>query len=249
MNRVSNAVGIVIVVMGLWGLVQAEDQSHSPAAWLGYHVSVEKSQAAEAQDVYGSLGLLVLGGGLKGISLKEPGRRIPTKIVVNKLDQDRFALTGPTDKWGTFVKNVPAGAYRLIASTKGGQPLTADFSLDHNLMPPIPVITTPPQEAALATAAPNQKPLAVSADLTITWEAPPKSLNLIRVTLKKRLSSPRAPAAELMVELAPDATSYTVPDGFLQNGTDYDLEVTFVAAPTIRVEYDATQRLSFAVSE
>ena len=154
--------------------------------------------------------------GLATLKVVAPDGRtvVDFKATDSKLGIRHLILESPEPKNdGRVQKDFPAGIYKFSGTAVGGSALQGEATLTHSLPTPTSFIR-PGSDA---------KNVPVKA-MKITWSAV-KNLAATVVVIEQEKSG-----RELRVNLAGDATSLAVPDGFLIPGTEYKLAIGTVSS-------------------
>lgn len=153
--------------------------------------------------------------GLASVRVTAPDGRtvIDFRAPDSKLGMRHFVLETPEPKNdGQLQKDFPAGIYKFTGTLVGGAALQGQASLSHALPVPASLIRPRPDE--------QNVPLK---GLTARWTAG-RNLDAVVVLVVQEKTS-----QEIKARLAGNATSFAVPDGFLQAGQAYKIEVGTVS--------------------
>ncbi len=153
--------------------------------------------------------------GLASVRVTAPDGRtvIDFRAPDSKLGMRHFVLETPEPKnGGQLQKDFPAGIYKFTGTLVGGAALQGQASLSHALPVPASLIRPRPDE--------QNVPLK---GLTARWTAG-RNLDAVVVLVVQEKTS-----QEIKARLAGNATSFAVPDGFLQAGQAYKIEVGTVS--------------------
>ncbi len=123
------------------------------------------------------------------------------------LTELRFESAEPSP--AEVLERFPEGEYTIVALSVDGDVLSGDSYLSHTL-PPAPVMTPTSGSSVPATG------------LVIEWDA------IAGMEYFEVIVSDEDRDLGLEAELAPDATSFDVPDAFVHPGTSYKAEVLAV---------------------
>lgn len=159
----------------------------------------------------------VIGGsaGLATVKIIAPDGRtvVDFKAVDSKIGIRHLILETPEPKNdGTIEKDFPAGVYKFTGTLVGGKALQGESTLSHKL----------PAAASFLRPRPDEKNVPLKG-MRAGWAAQ-KNLEAVVVILEQEKTG-----RDLRVTLAGDATSFAVPDGFLQPGMEYKIAVGTVA--------------------
>lgn len=149
--------------------------------------------------------------GLASMKVTAPDGRtvIDFRATDSKLGMRRFVLETPEPKNdGQLQKDFPAGIYKFTGTLVGGAALQGQASLSHALPAPASLIRPRPDE--------QNVPLK---GLKASWTAG-RNLDAVVVLVVQEKTG-----QEIKVRLAGNATSFAVPEGFLQAGQNYKIEV------------------------
>lgn len=195
------------------------------AVWVpwGSAVAQEKFEKAKVyfeqnvQDKDVEVKFDVIGGsaGLATVKVTAPDGRtvIDFKAADSKMGIRHLILETPEPKNdGTIEKDFPAGVYKFTGTLVGGKTLQGESTLSHTL----------PASATFLRPRPDEKNVPLKG-LRASW-AVQKNLEAIVIILEQEKTG-----RDLRVTLAGDATSFSVPDGFLQPGMEYKIAVGTVA--------------------
>ena len=154
--------------------------------------------------------------GLATLKVTAPDGRtvIDFKAADSKLGIRRLILESPEPKNdGRVQKDFPAGAYVFTGSTTGGTKLQGQAMLSHKL----------PAPTSFVRPRPDEKNVPVKG-LKLSWNAV-KNLAATVVIIEQEKSG-----REMRVNLSGDATTFAVPDEFLDPGTEYKLAIGTVSS-------------------
>lgn len=159
----------------------------------------------------------VIGGtaGLTSVKVTAPDGRtvVDFKAVDSKMGIRHLILESPEPKNdGTIEKDFPAGVYKFSGTFVGGKTLQGESTLSHSL----------PAPASFLRPRPDEKNVPIKG-LRATWAAQ-KNLAAVVIILEQEQT-----ARDIRVTLEGGATSFAVPDGFLQPGLEYKIAVGTVA--------------------
>ncbi len=159
----------------------------------------------------------VIGGsaGLATVKVTAPDGRtvVDFKAGDSKMGIRHLILETPEPKNdGTIEKDFPAGVYKFTGTLVGGKALQGESTLSHTL----------PAAASFLRPRPDEKNVPLKG-LRASWAAQ-KNLEAIVIILEQEKTG-----RDIRVTLAGDATSFAVPDGFLQPGMEYKIAVGTVA--------------------
>ena len=154
-------------------------------------------------------------GGLTSLKVVAPDGRtvVDLKSPDSKLGVRHMSLESPEPKNdGALQSDFPAGAYTFSGTGKGGERLEGKAMLSHIF----------PEPTAFVRPLPDAKNVPVKG-LLVSWKSI-KGLDACVVVIEHEASG-RAIKANLLG----NATMFSVPDGFLQPGTEYKVAVGTVA--------------------
>ena len=159
----------------------------------------------------------VIGGsaGLATVKITAPDGRtvVDFKAADSKMGIRHLLLETPEPKNdGTIEKDFPAGVYKFTCTLVGGKALQGESTLSHKL----------PAGASFLRPRPDEKNVPLKG-LRASWAAQ-KNLEAVVIILEQEKTG-----RDIRVTLAGDATSFAVPDGFLQPGMEYKIAVGTVA--------------------
>lgn len=159
----------------------------------------------------------VIGGsaGLATVKVTAPDGRtiVDFKAVDSKLGIRHLIFETPEPKNdGTIEKDFPAGVYKFTGTFVGGKTLQGESTLSHTL----------PAPASFLRPRPDEKNVPLKG-LRASWAAQ-KNLEAVVIILEQEKTG-----RDIRVTLAGNATSFAVPDGFLQPGLEYKIAVGTVA--------------------
>ncbi len=161
--------------------------------------------------------ILAVGGdeGLKTLEVIGPnGRHFATLWAGHKrsLGFREVLLETPEPSLASVIKAYPQGVYRFIAKTFSGEELTGEAELEH-AMPAAATILVPANDAE-----------DVATDhLVVSWEPVAGVASYLLEIEQDDLGQ------SLNLTLPADATSFAVPDGWLQPGVEYELGLATVS--------------------
>ncbi len=154
--------------------------------------------------------------GLATLTVTAPDGRVVLdfKATNTKLGMRHFTLESPEPKNdGRLQKDFPEGVYKFVGNTVSGVKLEGQATLSHKF--PAPASFVRPREDE------RNVPLR---GLKINWGAV-KATSATVVVIEHEKSG-----RSMRVNLPGDATTFSVPDGFLLPGTEYKLGIGTVAA-------------------
>ena len=189
------------------GMVQADEKFEKVRVYFEQNLG-DKDAEVKFEVTGGAVGLSTL----KVIS--PDGRTvIDFKATDSKLGIRHLILESPEPKNdGRVQADFPAGVYKFTGTAVGGGKLLGQATLSHALPPP----------TAFVRPLPDEKNVPIKG-LKISWNAV-KNLAATVVIIEQEKSG-----REARVNLAGDATSFAVPDGFLNPGTEYKLAIGTVS--------------------
>ena len=154
-------------------------------------------------------------GGLTSLKVVAPDGRtvIDFKTPDSKLGMRHLSLESPEPQNdGRVQADFPAGAYTFSGTGAAGERLAGKATLSHNF----------PEPATIVRPKPDAKNVPLKG-LQVSWKSP-KGLDASVFVIEHETSG-----RTLKVNLAGDATSFPVPDGFLLPDTEYKIAVGTVA--------------------
>ncbi len=155
-------------------------------------------------------------GGLIALQVKAPDGRtvVDFKAPDSRLGIRTLVLESPEPRNdGSVQADFPAGTYTFSGRGVGGEQLEGSAVLSHALPSPTRFIHPRPE-------ATNVRPRR----LLLNWQAV-KGLAAYVVVIEQE-----ATGREIKANLPANATSFSVPDGFLRPGTEYKLAIGTVAS-------------------
>jgi hypothetical protein len=171
-------------------------------------------------------------GGLASLKVVGPDGRtvIDFKTPESKLGIRHLSLESPEPKNdGSVQADFPAGVYIFTGTGVDGQRLEAKATLSHDF----------PEPTALLRPLPDAKNVPITG-LQVSWKAR-KGIDAHVVVIEDE-----ATGRAIRANLAGSATSFSVPDGFLQPGTEYKVAVGTVAkggnASFIEIGFTTTKK-------
>jgi hypothetical protein len=146
---------------------------------------------------------------VKMVRIKTPKSK--NIIVKNPVGLSYVEIEAYNMSIGNFQKKFPEGKYQMSLSPKKyGDATTFDMTYD---FPPTPVVTSPASDATDVSLTP-----------TFEWESlADDDINGFLLILTTQDSSENS--LELIRFLPKETTSFSVPEGFLEAGTKYELDV------------------------
>ncbi len=155
----------------------------------------------------------VIGGsaGLAAVKVTAPDGRtvVDFKAGDSKMGIRHLILETPEPKNdGTIEKDFPAGVYKFTGTLVGGKSLQGEATLSHTL----------PAAASFLRPRPDEKNVPLKG-MRASWAAQ-KNLEAVVIILEQEKTG-----RDIRVTLAGDATSFAVPDGFLQPGLEYKIAI------------------------
>jgi len=149
--------------------------------------------------------------GLVALSLEGPGEIVPVEVAFADgadLGQADMTFESPEPSVSDLMAAYPAGEYTFTGTTVEDDELEGSVELSYDLLD-APNVTFPAE---------GGKDIPVSG-LMITWDAVANAEE-VRLEIEDEEEE-----ATFSVDLPGDAVSFTVPDGWLQNGVSYVLDV------------------------
>src|SRR5262245_42165677 len=203
----------VAIVLGSAGLASAVGEG-APARFSKASVSFE--QNATDGDVEVVFKVTGRREGLSKLSVVSPdGRKVIDFAApdASTLGLREFVFESPEPKDVKGLKAAyPAGVYKFAATTASGQELRGESTLSHELPPPTSIL------------GPGAKAHDVPVSgLQIRWSPVANASGYVVELEQDKLD------AHLEVSLPGSATTFSVPDGFLVPGREYDLGVGTVS--------------------
>lgn len=154
--------------------------------------------------------------GLAALKVVAPDGRtvVDFKSPDSKFGIRHLVLESPEPKNdGQIQKDFPAGVYKFTGTLVGGVALQGEATLSHKLPTPSTFIRPKPDERNVPIKG-----------LKASWAAV-KDLAAVVVIIEQEDSG-----QDIKVRLPGNATTFAVPDGFLQAGLDYKISVGTVSA-------------------
>lgn len=155
-------------------------------------------------------------GGFASMKVVAPDGRtvVDFKSPDSKFGIRHLVLETPEPKNdGQIQKDFPAGVYKFTGTLVGGAALQGEATLSHKLPTPTSFIRPKPDEKNVPIKG-----------LKASW-APVKDLAAVVVIIEQDTLG-----QEIKVTLPGNATTFVVPDGFLQAGLDYKISVGTVSS-------------------
>ena len=194
------------VVIGLWlacGIAQAEEKFEKVQVYFEQNVD-DKDAEVKFEAISGNAGMVAL-----KITAPDGRTVVDFKAPDSALGIRHLILESPEPKNdGRVQKDFPAGVYKFNGTAAGGAQFQDQATLSHRL----------PAPASLVRPKPDEKNVPVKG-LTLSWTAG-KDLSAIMLVVEHEKSG-RA----IRANLAGNATTFAVPDGFLMPGTEYKVAV------------------------
>lgn len=148
---------------------------------------------------------------MASLALASPTGAVVTEASFDStLGQADFRLDTPEPSLGTLKRTYPAGVYRWTGRTVDGRPIVGVSRLSYRLLTP-PRILAPARNQKLTTS-----------EATLEWGRV-AGAHVIHLEVEQVRTSHL-----LTVDLPGSATRFTIPDGFLQPGLKYTLDVKAV---------------------
>lgn len=203
MKRAAIPLVTAIVLLSAHGLVRAEDKFERTAVILEQNIT-DKDVEVVFQATSDKAGMrtlkIVAPDGRTVVRYRSPDSRLGIK---------HFALESPELRNdGRVQKDFPEGEYTFTGVTVTGGMLRGSATLSHKL-PKAPAIIRPRPEA---------KGLPVDG-LQIVWDVPEGLAGVVVVIEQEKTNR------KVSVTLPGTATTFTVPNGFLLPGTEYQLAI------------------------
>jgi hypothetical protein len=154
--------------------------------------------------------------GLATMKVTAPDGRtvIDFKSTDSKFGIRHLVMESPEPKNdGQIQKDFPAGIYKFTGTLVGGVALQSEATLSHKL----------PAPSSFVRPRPDEKNVPVKG-LKASW-TPVKDLAAVVLIIEQEGSG-----QEIKVSLPGNASSFAVPDGFLQPGLDYKISVGTVSS-------------------
>ena len=206
--------------MKSWFVWAAAVVISSPLGGVGAQEKFEKARVYFEQNVQDKdveVKFDVIGGsaGLATVKVTAPDGRtiVDFKATDSKMGIRHLILETPEPKNdGTIEKDFPAGVYKFTGTLVGGKTLQGESTLSHTL----------PAPASFQRPRPDEKNVPLKG-FRATWAAQ-KNLEAVVIILEQEQTG-----RDMRVNLVGSATSFAVPDGFLQPGLEYKIAVGTVA--------------------
>jgi hypothetical protein len=219
MNRKLLSAAIVLFVP--YGFAQAQEKFEKALVYFEQNATDKDAEVRFEAIGHGSVGLATL-------KVVAPGGRtvIDYKAPDSKLGLQHITLESPEPKNdGSVQADFPEGEYTFTGGTVTGARLLSKARLSHKL----------PAAVAIVSPRADEKGVPVNG-LQIKWNGA-KNLAACVVSVEQEETE-----LKLSARLPGTATTFTMPDGFLQPGTQYKLAVGAVShdGNTSLVEADFT---------
>ena len=205
MNRTLCSVTMLLLVSH--GFAHAEEKFEKAVVYFEQNATDK-----DAEVMFEAIGS---GAGLAALKVVAPGGHtvIDFKAPDSKLGLQHITLESPEPKNdGSVQADFPEGEYTFTGSTVTGVKLLSKTMLSHKL----------PDPASILSPRADAKGVPVKG-LQIKWNAV-KSLAACVVVIEQEETT-----HSITAKLPGNATSFTVPDGFLRPGTEYKLAVGTVS--------------------
>ncbi len=210
---VLSTVGVLALIGTASGSAEASNSRRACGEFADLSIILEQN----ATDGDAEVVILAKGqdDGLKSLAVISPTSRLTGSFVGNPrgIGIREFILESaePTDLQ-SVLRSFPEGDYRFRGTTVKGDCLQGTATLSH-VLAPATVILTPGEDEVLAPG-----------NFVLTWEAVPGAASyVIGIDNEDRGNA-------LVAEIAPTATSFTVPQEWLEAGTEYAASVAVKAA-------------------
>ena len=200
-------IAAALIVGALHGIARADEKFELVKVFLERNV-MDKDAEIKFEAIGGK-------GGLTSLKVVAPDGRIVVdlKSPDSKLGVRHMSLESPEPKDdGSVQSDFPAGAYLFTGTDTGGKRLEGKAMLSHAF----------PEPATLSHPKDESKNVPTKG-LQISWKSA-KGLDSCVVVLEHEASG-----RTIKASLAPSASTFAVPDGFLQPGTEYKVAVGTVA--------------------
>ena len=200
-------IAAALIAGAFHGIAHADEKFESVKVFLERNVMDKDAEIKF--DAIGST------SGLASLKVVAPDGRtvIDFKAPDSKLGIRHLTLESPEPKNdGSVQADFPAGAYTFSGSSPSGARLEGKAMLSHAF----------PDPTAFVRPRPDAKNVPIKG-MQLSWQSV-KGLGAFVVVIAHESSG-----REIKANLPGSATAFTVPDGFLQPGTEYKLEIGTVA--------------------
>ena len=200
-------VAAALVVGALQGVAQADEKFERVKVFLERNV-MDQDAEVKFEAIGGK-------GGLTSLKVVAPDGRtvVDLKSPDSKLGIRGMSLESPEPKNdGRVQADFPAGAYTFSGTGAGGERLEGKAMLSHTFPEPATLVRPKPEAKNVPTKG-----------LQIGWKSV-KGLGSCVVVIEQEASG-----RTIKANLAADASSFPVPDGFLLPDTEYKVAVGTVA--------------------
>jgi hypothetical protein len=204
MNR--KLICAAILLLAGHGFAQAEEKFEKAVVYFEQNATDK-----DAEVMFEAIGA----AGLASLKVVAPGGRtvIDYKAPDSKLGLQHITLESPEPKNdGSIQADFPEGEYTFTGNTVTGAKLVSKAKLSHKV----------PEALSIVSPRADAKGVPVKG-LQIKWNAG-KNLAACTVSIEQEQTEHKITA-----KLPGTATTFTVPDGFLQPGTEYKLAVGAVS--------------------
>lgn len=201
------ALPLVIGLCIAFGVAQAQEKFEKVRVFFEQNVD-DKDAEVKFEAISGKAGLVAL-----KVTAPDGRTVIDFKATDSKLGINHLILESPEPKNdGRVQKDFPAGVYKFSGAAAGGGKLEGQATLSHNL------------PAAVSFVRPKREEKNVPVKgMTLSWTAG-KNLSAIVVVIEQEKTG-----REVRANLAGDATTFAVPEGFLLPGTEYKVAIGTVS--------------------
>jgi hypothetical protein len=178
-------------------------------------VAVYLEQTVEDEDCEIGFEAISAAAGLTALKVVAPDGRtvIDFRAPDSKLGMQHLTLESPEPKNdGTLQADFPAGTYKFAGTSATGATLGGEATLSHTLPPVTRIVRPRPDEKNVPAAG-----------LQIRWN-PVKDAAAFIVVIEHEKTH-----REIRANLLANATTFTVPEGFLTPGLEYKVAIGTVA--------------------
>jgi hypothetical protein len=198
---------VALIVGAMHGMAHADEKFELVKVFLERNV-MDQDAEVKFEAIGGK-------GGLTSLKVVAPDGRtvVDLKSPDSKLGVRHMSLESPEPKNdGSVQADFPAGAYTFSGTGKRGERLEGKAMLSHNF----------PEPATLVRPKADAKDVPIKG-LQISWKSA-KGLDSCVVVIEHEASGRTVRAS-----LAANASTFTVPDGFLQPDTEYKVAIGTVS--------------------
>ena len=143
------------------------------------------------------------------VAIHAPNGKLVATATFDRAGQADAHFDSPEPTVAALKKSYPAGRYKITGHSTAGRRLVKTVVLTYEHVATTPVITSP---TPLQTGVPTT-------GFVVRWNAVPGA-SVIQLQVERD-----APHRALEIDLPGTMTEFTVPDGFLEAGTEYVVDV------------------------